>query len=78
MSSENIDGLDFIKKSIKKRSALVFIPTILNKISKLFKKYNVDIVPSKSNNLKSFLGSTKNKIKYNNKSGIYSIDCNKT
>jgi len=57
----------------KKRSALIYIPTISNKISKVFKKYNVDIVSSKNNNLKSLLENTKDKIKNNDKSGIYSI-----
>jgi len=48
------------KESIeKKRSAFTFIPTIASEISKIFKKYIVDVVSFKNNNLKSLLGSRK-------------------
>lgn len=46
----------------KKRLALMFILSISNKISKAFKKYNIDIVSSKNNNLKSILGNSIDKI----------------
>ena len=62
-------------KNNNKRAAIIFIPHISNKISKIFKKYDIDIVSSKHNNLMSLLGNTKDKVKETDKSGIYQIQC---
>lgn len=62
-------------KNNNKRAAIIFIPHISNKISKIFKKYDIDIVSSKHNNLMSLLGNTKDKVNETEKSGIYQIQC---
>jgi hypothetical protein len=75
---KQINELSSLKSEIdtvKKRSALIFIPKLSNPITKVFKKYNVEIVSSKNNNFKSLIGSTKDQLKENQKSGIYSIQC---
>jgi hypothetical protein len=75
---KQINELSSLKSEIdtvKKRSALIFIPKLSNQITKVFKKYNVEIVSSKNNNFKSLIGSTKDQLKENQKSGIYSIQC---
>jgi len=59
----------------KKRAALIHIPQLSNKISKIFKKYNIDIVSLRNNNFKSLQGNTKDKLKETEKSGIYKIQC---
>jgi len=50
------------KKSVdKKISTLTLIPTLSSKISNGYTNFNVDIVFSKNNNLKSLLGNNKKK-----------------
>lgn len=52
-----------MREQKKKRAAINFIPKISNKISKFFKKYDLDIVFSRNYNLMNLLGKTKDKLK---------------
>ena len=71
----NISTLEPQNLTNKNRAAVIFFPQISHKISKIFKKYDVDIVSSRNNNLMSLLGNTKDKIIETEKSGIYQIQC---
>ena len=47
-----------------------------NKLNKIFKPYNIVLVPTNKFSLKNLIHTnTKDKIPVENKSGIYQIDC---
>ena len=50
---------------------------MFNKLNKVFKPYNITLVPTNKFSVKNLIHSiTKDKIPVENKSGVYQIDCN--
>jgi len=64
-----------ILKSNEKRVAVTYAPTITNKLQNSFERCNIKMVYSGNEKLKSALGSTKDKLPFAEKSGIYEIKC---
>jgi hypothetical protein len=58
-----------------KRIRLPFYPPITNKISAIFRKYDIQAVLCNDNKIKNLLGNTKDKDKPEDCSGIYKINC---
>lgn len=63
------------KEDNVKRVCLTYAPRITNKLKSVFRKQKFHIVYRTQNKLSNFLGSTKDKIKILEKSGIYQIIC---
>lgn len=64
---------------VKKRIAVHFAPEVTNKLKKVFGKFKIELA-FKTNKLKDFLGTTKDKTENVDKTGIYEVacgDCNK-
>ena len=58
------------------RTAVVqYAPEIFNHLSKSFKKANIKLVYSNNNKLKTALGTTKDTIPIEHRSGVYEISC---
>lgn len=57
------------------RVCLTYAPKITNKLKSVFKRHDMQIVYRTQNKLSNFLGSTKDKPKMLEKSGIYKIIC---
>ena len=56
---------------------MTYHPWMLNKLNKIFKPYNITLVPTNKFSVKNLIHSnTKDKIQVQNKSGVYQIDCN--
>lgn len=64
-----------LKKEDPYRVCLTYAPKITNKLKSAFRKQNMQIVYRTQNKLSNFLGSTKDKPKILEKSGIYQIIC---
>lgn len=60
----------------KRRICLHFMPSITNKLEKVFNAHNMDSVYTTSSKLKQLIGSNKDRTPENMKAGIYSISCN--
>lgn len=63
------------KKEKINRVCLTYAPRITNKLKSVFRKQKLQIVYRTQNKLSNALGSTKDKIKLLEKSGIYKITC---
>lgn len=59
----------------KRRVRIQYAPSITNRLKKVFKRHNMELVFSSTNKLKNKLGSTKDKTNEEEKSGIYQISC---
>jgi hypothetical protein len=61
---------------ILRRISLPYFPKITNKLSKHFRKHKIQLVTNSNNyKIKNKLGSVKDQVNDNNKSGIYQISC---
>jgi hypothetical protein len=75
-SRRNLTTLSPIETKKGKRISILFYPGITNKIGKVFKRNDIQMVCSSSQyKLKKKLGSTKDTRPTNEKSGIYEIHC---
>jgi hypothetical protein len=75
-SRRNLTTLSTIEARKEKRILILFYPSITNKIGKVFKRNDIQMVCSSSEyKLKKKLGSTKDTRPTNEKSGIYEIQC---
>lgn len=64
------------QKSDKTRTPFNFIPDVTNKLKPILKKVGIEMALSNNNNkLSNLLGNTKDKVEYNQQSGIYTITC---
>ena len=63
------------KKENVNRVCLTYAPIVTNKLKSMFKRQEMQIVYRTQNKLSNFLGSTKDKPKMLEKSGIYQITC---
>lgn len=59
----------------KRRVCVQFAPVITNQLKRVFDRQNMTLVFSSTNKLKQKLGSTKDKTRKEEKSGIYKIEC---
>lgn len=57
------------------RASMTFFPSITDKLTAKFKKKNIECVFSNNGKIKNMLGTTKDKTKTNEKSGIYEVKC---
>lgn len=57
------------------RTKIEYYPPITDKLKNVFKKHNTTLVHSSSANLKNLLGSTKDKVPPEQRSGIYRVQC---
>ena len=62
--------------SFKKKIVLTFHPSIGSQLKKIFKNHDFRIINRTTPKMKDLLGSTKEKLKPYEKSGIYKINCN--
>lgn len=58
------------------RASMTFYPPLTNKIKKVFKEHDIELVFNSVNKIKNRLDSTKDKTDKMTKAGIYKIDCN--
>lgn len=58
-----------------RRIGIPYYPIITNKLAPIFRKHDFEFAPKSLTTLKSLLGSTKDKIPFLKKSGIYEISC---
>jgi hypothetical protein len=58
-----------------RRVSFTFYPKVTNQLQRIFRKYDLSLVYSNKNKLKSLLGTTKDKSSTLQKSGIYEIEC---
>jgi Reverse transcriptase (RNA-dependent DNA polymerase) len=58
-----------------KRHAITFYPTITNKLQRIFRNHQIDLVYSNKGKLKDILGNPKDKHETTEKSGIYQVNC---
>lgn len=72
---ENMTTLQPLKEP-KKRISVPYFPAISNKLQHVLKKYDIDVVVSSQNTLKSKLCNYKDQRPTPEKSGIYSVKCN--
>jgi hypothetical protein len=64
------------KEKISKRISIPYYPRITNKLATIFQKHKIHLVTHSNNfKIKNKLGSVKDKIDNNSKSGIYQISC---
>jgi hypothetical protein len=57
------------------RNAITFYPAITNKLQKIFRNHQIDLVYSEKGKLKDSLGNLKNKTEMLQKSEIYQVEC---
>jgi hypothetical protein len=65
-----------IEKEIPRFASIPFFPSITHRLTRLFSKYNIQMVHTNNQKLKNRLGSPKDKTPTLQKSGIYEITCN--
>jgi hypothetical protein len=58
-----------------KRHAITFYPAITNKLQRIFRNHQIDLVYSNKGKLKDSLGNPKDKTEMLQKSGIYQVEC---
>jgi hypothetical protein len=58
-----------------KRHAITFYPAIMNKLQRIFRNHQIDLVYSNKGKLKASLGNPKDKTKILQNSGIYQVKC---
>jgi hypothetical protein len=63
------------KYSITLFPAIAFFPAITNKLKRIFRNHQIDLVYSNKGKLKDNLGNPKDKTKMLQKSGIYQVKC---
>lgn len=71
----NISSLTPDNNSILRRSTITYYPELSQKIKRIFKRSNVELVEKSERKLCNLLGSTKDKVENLQKSGIYSLKC---
>jgi hypothetical protein len=58
-----------------KRHGITFYPAITNKLQRIFRNHQIDLVYSNKGKLKNSLGNSKDKTDMLQKSGIYQVEC---
>lgn len=64
-----------LEKKLHKYTKMIYAPDITNKLIKIYKNNDMELVFKSGLNLKNLLGSTKDKLDELDKSGIYEIAC---
>lgn len=57
------------------RRSIIYYPKVTNALKPIYRKHGIELVHSNSNTLKQHLGTLKDKLPDNSKSGIYKIVC---